>query len=221
MNHLFYFRFLCIAIIVFSSFTMQAQVCTGSLGDPVVNITFDENGSGPSPYVPSSSYTYQSADCPNDGYYTIVNSSYSCYGSTWHTLTKDHSGKGKFMLVNASFDPGDFFVTTVTDLCPNTTYEFSAWVLNIMIPYGSIRPNLVFNIEKPDGTILATYNSGDIPVTSSPEWNKYGILFTTPPDNATIILRITNNAPGGYGNDLALDDIGFRPCGGKITADIQ
>lgn len=220
MNHFFYSRLLCAAMVVFLPFTIQAQVCNGSFGDPVVNITFDES-TRPSPYVPSSSYTYQSVDCPNDGYYTIINSSYSCYGSTWHTLTKDHTGKGNFMLVNASFDPGDFFVTTVTDLCPNTTYEFSAWVLNIMIPYNSIRPNLVFNIEDPNGTVLATYKTGDIPVSSSPDWKKYGILFTTPADNATIVLRITNNAPGGYGNDLALDDISFRPCGGKVAADIQ
>jgi gliding motility-associated-like protein len=34
-------------------------------------------------------------------------------------------------------------------------------------------------------------------------------------------LRITNNAPGGNGNDLAMDDITFRPCGPKITATIS
>ena len=33
-------------------------------------------------------------------------------------------------------------------------------------------------------------------------------------------MSIKNNSPGGYGNDLALDDIGFRPCGAKITATI-
>ena len=46
------------------------------------------------------------------------------------------------------------------------------------------------------------------------------ILFYYSPDNATIVLRIVNSAPGGYGNDLALDDITFRPCGSLITANI-
>ncbi len=32
---------------------------------------------------------------------------------------------------------------------------------------------------------------------------------------------MTNNAPGGCGNDLALDDITFRPCGPKVTASIS
>lgn len=220
MNIIVYSRLLLTTIGLVFSFAMQAQVCNGSLGDPVVNLTFDD-ATGASSYVPSSSYTYQVADCPNDGFYTITNSSYSCYNSSWHTLTKDHSGKGNFMLVNASFEPGDFFITKVTDLCPNTTYEFSAWILNIMIFFGSIQPDIVFSIETPDGVLLATYATGKIPVTSTPEWEKYGVLFTTPADNATIVLRMTNNAPGGIGNDLALDDITFRPCGGKVTAAIQ
>jgi gliding motility-associated-like protein len=32
---------------------------------------------------------------------------------------------------------------------------------------------------------------------------------------------MTNNAPGGQGNDLALDDIMFRPCGPVVTSIIQ
>ena len=221
MNYFHSLRFLLPVIVLFFSKPMQSQVCSGSLGDPVVNITFGQGSSGSSPYVPSSSYTYQSADCPNDGYYTIINTTSACYGDTWHTVSSDHTGKGSFMLVNASYEPGDFFVTTVTDLCPNTTYEFSAWIMNVMKPYNSIKPDIVFYIEKPDGTVLDSYDSGLIPVTSSPEWKKYGLLFTTPLDNATIVLRIRNNSPGGYGNDLALDDIAFRPCGAKIIAAIQ
>ena len=69
--------------------------------------------------------------------------------------------------------------------------------------------------------ILASFDSGDVPVSGSPTWLQYGFLFTTPADNAQIVLRLRNNAPGGQGNDLALDDIAFRPCGAKITVDIQ
>lgn len=193
-------------------------MCTGSLGDPVVNITFGSGG--PSSSVPTNSYTFTSSSCPNDGYYTVTNYSSACFGNTWHTVN-DHTGGGGFMLVNASFDPGTFFLATVTDLCPNTTYEFASWIMNVMKPLSSIRPNIAFRIEAPDGTVLASYDPGDIPVTSEPQWKQYGFFFTTPANNATIVLRITNNAPGGYGNDLALDDITFRPCGGSIiTADI-
>jgi len=199
----------------------QAQVCNGSFGDPVVNLSFGKGNTGPSPFVPTSSYGYVSTACPDDGYYTIANEIVNCFGDTWHHATDHTGGGGNFMLVNASFQPGDFFLTTVTDLCPNTTYEFSAWVINVMRPVISIRPNLTFHVEKPDGTVLGSFSTGDIPVTSSPTWNSYGFLFTTPADNAVIVLRISNNAPGGYGNDLGLDDITFRPCGAKISAQIE
>jgi len=36
-----------------------------------------------------------------------------------------------------------------------------------------------------------------------------------------IILRMVNNAPGGCGNDLGLDDITFRPCGPQISSSID
>jgi gliding motility-associated-like protein len=192
----------------------KAQLCNGSLGDPVVNITFNN---GTTANVPG--YTYNSSQCPNDGFYTITSSSSGCFNGAFHTIPSDHSGGGNFLLVNASFTPGDFFVQTVTDLCANTTYEFAAWIMNVHIRNG-IRPNLSFKIETPDGTVLQKFETGDIFQTSTPDWKQYGFYFTTPATNSKIVLRITNNAPGGNGNDIAIDDITFRPCGAKITANI-
>ena len=196
-------------------------MCSGSLGDPVVNITFGSGG-GSTGYTPTSGYTYTSSTCPNDGFYTITNSTSNCFGNSWHTVLNDHTGDGgAFMLVNASVNPGDFFLTTVTDLCPNTTYEFAAWIMNVILPSAcggnTIQPNLTFSIEKTDGTILQTYNTGSIPPLSSPTWKQYGVFFTTPAGVPDIVLRIFNNSQGGCGNDLALDDITFRPCGPQIN----
>lgn len=197
----------------------QAQLCAGSLGDPVVNITFG-NGSpvGVALGASVTSYTFISADCPNDGMYSIRSSSTNCYGS-WHTISADHTGDqlGRFMLVNASFDPGDFYVETVNGLCANTTYEFAAWLMNVVRTPNQIKPNITFIIEKKDGTVLGTFNSGDINETSAPQWKKYGFNFKTPPGVFDVVLRIKNNAPGGIGNDLALDDITFRACGPSLT----
>ena len=123
------------------------------------------------------------------------------------------------MLVNASYDPGDFYVDTIRGLCPNTTYEFAAWMTNVLNRVG-IRPNITFSIEKADGTVLASYDTGDIESTPSTVWKQYGFYFATPLNEASIVLRMTNNAPGGIGNDIALDDITFRPCGSKVDAQI-
>jgi gliding motility-associated-like protein len=196
-------------------FSVQAQLCTGSLGDPVVNITFGSDGSNNTGYIPTNAYTYTSSSCPNDGYYTITKSTSGCFGGTWITVNADHTGNGAFMLVNASFAPGDFLITKVTDLCPNTTYEFAAWMMNVMGRSG-IKPNITFNIETTSGTILQTFSTGDIPEAFSGSWTQYGFFFTTPANNPVIVLRMTNNAPGGIGNDLAMDDITFRPCSAVV-----
>jgi len=201
----------------FVGFSAAAQLCSGSLGDPVVNITF--SGFGASSYA--RNYNFVSTSCPLDGSYTITNQTSGCFGGTWHSLLTDHTGGDNFMLVNASFDPGDFYVDTISGLCPNTTYEFAAWIVNVLNRSGGgIRPNITFKIEKLDGTVLASYDTGDIPDTPSPQWKQFGVFFATPINEARIVLRMTNNAPGGIGNDLAIDDITFRPCGADVNANI-
>ena len=142
----------------------SAQLCRGSLGDPVVNITFG-SGANPGPSIGNStSYTYFAKDCPSDGYYTIAGSSGNCFGGTWHTVAEDHTpgdNNGYMMVVNASYNPGDFFVKTVDGLCPNTTYEFAAWLYNLLLSSAckgqGINPNITFNIETTSGTVLQTY----------------------------------------------------------------
>ncbi len=203
----------------------EAQVCTGSLGDPVINVTF---GSGSNPGNPlqaaSTTYSFTAANCPNDGSYTVVNSTSGCFGNSWYNVPEDHTpndNNGYMMLVNASFNPGDFYVDTVRDLCANTKFEFAAWIMNVLSSTqcsgNPITPKLVFNIETVTGVVLGTYSTGDILSTLSPEWKQYGLFFTTPINTSSVVIRLTNTAPGGCGNDLALDDITFRPCGPTVT----
>ncbi len=201
------------------------STCTGSLGDPMVNVTFGA-GPNPGPQLPAgiTNMQYLTILCPNDGQYTIANSTSNCWGGNWHTIT-DHTGNtnGYFMLVNASYQPSDFYVQTVNGLCNGTTYEFSAWILNMIknLNDRGILPNITFSIEKTDGTVLQSYNSGNIPLANPALWRKYGFYFTTPPGVSSVVIRMRNNAPGGGGNDLALDDITFRPAGPLTTIGIQ
>ncbi|HVZ95480.1 MAG TPA: hypothetical protein VG847_01295, partial [Chitinophagaceae bacterium] len=202
-----------------------SQLCQGSLGDPVVNITFG-SGSNPGPRLDNTNYTYVATDCPNDGYYTVENSTYNCFSDTWHNVPEDHTPgdtDGYMMVVNASYNPGIFFQKTVEGLCPNTTYQFAAWIYNVLESYAcngqGIKPNLTFNIETTDGTLLNSYQTGDIPENYG--WVQYGLFFTTKPGESAVVLKMVNNAPGGCGNDLLLDDITFRACGPLVSATID
>ncbi len=215
-----YLFYIIISCFILQTNDLSAQLCTGSLGDPVVNITFGDGTTNTGGYVPTNGYTFTSSSCPDDGFYTITTSTSNCFGNAWHTVSSDHTGNGAFLLVNASFAPGDFLVTTVSDLCPNTKYEFAAWMINVLKNIG-IKPNITFTIETPSGTILQSYSTGDIPETFPVAvWKQYGFFFTTPANNPAIVLRMKNNAPGGNGNDIGIDDITFRPCGPIIRSNI-
>jgi gliding motility-associated-like protein len=198
------------------------QVCSGSLGDPIVNITFGAGtGNGPALGANITNLGYTTA-CPTDGQYMIVNQSTSCYTDNWHIVTQDHTGdaNGRFMLINAQLAPNDFYIQRVDNLCGGTTYQFAAWALNMVTRIGN-NPNITFSIEKTDGTPLNSVTSGAIPVTASSTWRQYAFYFTIPAGVSSVVIRMRNNAPGGLGNDLAIDDITFRPAGPAISVGIQ
>lgn len=190
-------------------------LCTGARGD---NIFEDGDfGSGGNNIVAQNpflapGYTYSTAPPPNDGSYTITNNT-SSWGSfaasNWINIDDNSDDPtGYMMVVNASFEPGIFYQKTVT-VCENTNYEFSADVISLNDPNrgsGFIEPNISFLING-----IEIYASGDVPVDE--EWHTYGFTFTTRPGVEAIQLTLRNNAPGGFGNDLALDNISFRPCG--------
>jgi len=185
----------------------HSQTCTGSLGAPVIDYTF---GAGPTygngPELPSgtTNLEYFNANCggPDSGIkggaYTIATAlGASCKGGTWHYIGQDHTGdpNGYFMIINAAETPDVFFTTGVqgSKLCPNTTYFFGAWIMNILrdLPQtqGYIEPNVTFSIETVDGTVLKTINTGDIKATDKPVWIQYGALFTTPANGPDLLVK--------------------------------
>jgi gliding motility-associated-like protein len=221
------FLFLTFSIVCANLFAqIVSDTCKGSLGDPVIKEDFG-SGSNPGPALPSTvtDMMYAGANlCPNDGYYTIVNNvnpDRSCH-PTWQVVPQDHTGNpnGYMMLVNASYQPSVFFTQSASGLCQSTVYEFSAYVLNLITLAASgpdvSEPDITFTVETTSGQVLASYDTGTIPPTAGPTWNKYGLYFTTPAGITDVVVKMTNNAPGGNGNDLVLDDIAFRACGPVI-----
>jgi hypothetical protein len=127
-----------VATFILSSTLVHAQLCTGSLGDPAVHITFGLGGN-PGPALPGniSGLPYVAKDCPDEGEYTLVNNVFDCFSQAWHVIPADHTpneSRGYFMLINSSSSPGDIYVNTVSGLCANSTYEFAVWVMNVLRP---------------------------------------------------------------------------------------
>ena len=191
------------------------DLCSGTLGENI--FTDGDFGSGSVTNLPSDpvgyapGYNYQSFPPPNDGNYIITNntSAWGSFASNWIDIGDNSSDpEGYMMVVNASFDPGVFYQETIDGLCENTVYQFSADVVNLLNT-GGIKPNLDFWIN---GNYQ--FGTGDVP--SNGQWNSYGFTFTTTPGQTSLTLSIRNNAPGGNGNDLALDNIAFQACGPEI-----
>src|SRR5580693_8792501 len=144
-------KLLFLALAVLFTVTASAQTCNGSLGDPVINQDFG-SGTNPGPQLAAgiTDMTYTSNNDPQDGQYTMATSltaANNTHPQTWWAVNSDHTGNpnGYMMIVNASYQPSIFFNQQANGLCPSTTYYFSAYILNLMIP----------------GPITATYTHPD------------------------------------------------------------
>ena len=205
----------------------QLGFCAGSKGAAVFTENFG-NGTTYGPALPPGFTNYPFIfGAPNDGFYTLFSNT-NLY-STWHNSldhTPDASNgpNGKALIVNANAGTsGDFYKRTVTGLCINTTFEFSAWLMNVYNPGsgfcggGEIPINVRFEIwNDTDTVLLGSGNTGNIMGSFSPNWQQFALVFTTT-SQTSVILKMKNNGLGGCGNDLAIDDIEFRACGDLTT----
>ena len=148
---------------------------------------------------------------------------------TGNPATDDNAGKsgGYMVVINSSYRTDTAFLDTVTNLCPNTYYQYSAWFRNICskcgcdsngkgassagyIPTGTgdssgVHPNLTFNVNGSD-----YYTTGNMLYTG--QWIQKGFTYFTGPSETSMVIHIRNNAPGGGGNDWAIDDISVASC---------
>ncbi len=221
--------------------TVTPNFCTDAGGTRGPN-RFDDNGSfgsltGTPLVMPPTlggalpagrtSYSYE-IDSPEDGEYNITNSIRYRTDFAWHYPNAHTTGQitDLMMSVNASYQPGVFYEQTIT-VTPNTVHDFSVWVANLM-SFTAIRPNLEFEIDRigidddanpatSDGnegqTIAVTGDipEGDLNAQAFVAWRNYG-SFVNSGGASQITVRLRNNAPGGGGNDLVLDDFFFAAC---------
>lgn len=222
-NNLIYKLILFIAFLFCNTGRAQTILCKGALGDPIKKLDFGNGIPQHGPPISETSFNFQSTGTPEDGWYTIAKSTVGMHVGSWHQIGNHtpNDPDGYMMIVNASNAPSVFYEATISGLCANTTYEFAAWVINLMTHEGN-KPDLTFTISTVQGVLLATpYNTGKIAEGSATDWLHPGFLFTTPPNVNEIKISIRNNGEGGGGNDIAVDDITFSPCGPVITPSVD
>ena len=168
----------------------------------------------PADYGFSTTYQQRLVPTVEDGYFAFVNKVYKHYNDAWHTNATDHTGNqdGYMFLVNANFQPGQFYNGQVDNLCIGLRYEFSVYLANLCQPSNRIDPNVLFEVRTADAdnTLLVSVETGLIPKTTSLTWDRYGLSFVA--TSSSVNLLMISNAPGGNGNDIVIDDIGLRVC---------
>jgi len=193
-------------------------------------IDFEDFGTGPypGPELPAGQTTYifnapnQPALFPNildDGEYVLATDSQQGFVN-WSSIGDNTTGTGYMLLVNADENQsGEFYRRRVT-LTANTTFDFLAYLVTVNSQEdfdfctnnegGLVLPNVTFQVEDVSGTVLGSFDTGDIPFNATPEWEEYKLVFTTLASTSEVDVVLINNSLGGCGNDLAIDDITFR-----------
>lgn len=123
---------------------------------------------------------------------------------------------GYLLAVNGTFAPSSIFSTSVTGLTASSIYTMSFWVRN-MCPTCGCDPSTGTAVGtpgvKPDISVSVNgfnyYNSGDL--TYSNSWVQKTFTFQNG-GSSSVTFDIKNNAPGGGGNDFAIDDIAVNQC---------
>ena len=201
-----------------------------------------QNRTTTSPNVTGFTFANLDANDPADGFYSIVknNSPTQYTGATpaagdrvfgvWDVIG-DHTGSstgtgnppaangvsaGYMLAINGSYAPSSFFAATVSGLVINTEYTISFWVYNLCSLCGAnpstnaasgtpgVKPNVAFGIGAYD-----YYNTGEL--AYSGKWVQGTFTFNSGA-GTSFPINIRNNAPGGGGNDFAIDDISFTTC---------
>jgi hypothetical protein len=225
-----------------ATFCATATDSTNLFPDGTFGTSTPSAGIPPSSSLPVGSTGYQFQPigpyAPEDGFYAIVNNTFvgsyvpydgsigpwfTPFDGQWlpgwdhdHFVTAGNPVNGNMLVVNADVDPNIVIEDTINNLCVGKTYQFSAFIRSLNPSGGGNHAaNETFLI---DGVGL--YNTGNIFGTTGitvTDWKQVGFTFVASGTQAVFSMR--NNAPGGQGNDFAIDDIYVGSCAPTVAID--
>ncbi len=153
--------------------------------------------------------------------YAITNNSNNGNGLRWINLT-DHTGgsNGQMLVANADADNRVIYGGQFNfPLCANQQYSLSfyaAFIGNASYQTvcdafgGFVYPKIKMRIyDGVSGLVITEATTVNITATN---WNHFGLKFKSPASYNSLRFELINEAAGGCGNDIAVDDIQFGSC---------
>lgn len=177
--------------------------------------------------TPTTDYTGSTTAPLDIDQYMLTSNAQNGDVSRWISLTDHTNGSGRMMVVNADVSNKTFFRDEINALCPGQQYSlffYAAFIGNsdyqtVCDAFGGFKyPKVMMTIrDAVSSAVITQISTTDITSTS---WNQYGLKWVMPAGFSSIIIELTNDAPGGCGNDLAIDDIQFGTCDALPTVSI-
>jgi hypothetical protein len=197
----------------------NAQTAACTFKPPSIKIHFGTGAVSDLNVSETAAYNRVGGSCPSDGHYVYTSATSDCFRGDWLTISEDHTAgdvNGNMMIVNASYRSGHFLKTEISGLKAGVIYQFGVWMTNVCKPSDKcpfpLLPDITIRLHTPSGKTVAQLETGELIRRLSLQWTEYTMEFTAPASEPTLILTMTDNVPGGCGNDFAVDDITFREC---------
>ncbi len=214
----FKIAFCLLTTTIFAQKITEAQQYDCNFKPPVITIDFGSaNNKKAVDLLSLKNYSYVNDRCPGDGQYSFASRTEGCFGNNWNILAEDHTPNdinGRMMVINASEEPGTFFLNYISGLKQGATYEFSAWLMNIC--WGNngctpTSPQIIISLSS--GTnLIASFETGALPPSHEVKWKRYYGMFTVPPGAIVVAIKMDNIVEGGCGSDFVVDDILIKEC---------
>jgi Secretion system C-terminal sorting domain/Ig-like domain CHU_C associated len=153
--------------------------------------------------------------------YTITDNVQNANTGDFLSIT-DHTGNanGRMLVINADASNTILYQGSFqSSFCANQQYSLSfyaafpgnaAYQTKCNAFGGFQYPKIKIRVrDGATGLIITQVSTPDITGTA---WQQFGLKFISPASYSSLIFELVNDAPGGCGNDVMLDDIQFGSC---------
>ncbi len=163
-----------------------------------------------------------------DSMYAVISHMDDAKGDDMEVFTggRDHTGNkdGGFLFFNNYKCPNcrkfmpiyDIYKKQIDfDLCPNTSYYFMAYAMNVSKIENSV--NLEFYIIAEDGTTLGSNSTNLIPLSplGKSDWYPFGVRFNSG-NHRRVSIKITDIGTAAQGNKVCIDDFTLYTCDTEV-----